>query len=93
MEPKTIFPYKKQFATRNIAGELVLVPVRENVARMTELFTLNEVGAFIWEQIDSQSTTQQLVEAIVANFDVEPALAQRDLEAFLQKLVNTLKLS
>ena len=39
--------------SRSIAGETILVPARRRASEMA-LFTLNEVGSFVWERLDGQ---------------------------------------
>lgn len=77
---------KSQFATRKVNGELVLVPLKGSVAEMEEMFTLNELGSFIWENIRQETTEQTLVDAIVSEFDVDRMTATTDLNAFLADL-------
>lgn len=79
---------KNNFVARAVDEELVLVPLRNNVADMTEIFNLNEVGHFIWNEIQESATTESISEKIVAEYDVELSVAQTDLEAFLMELSN-----
>ena len=71
---------------RNIAGEAVLVPIRRNVADMESIYTLDEVGAFIWELIDGQRAVGDIKTAILNEYDVAPDVAEADLVEFLQHL-------
>jgi hypothetical protein len=79
---------KKNFVARAVDEELVLVPLRNNVADMTEIFNLNEVGHFIWNEIQEGTTLESLAEKIVSEYEVEAEVAREDLEAFLQDLSN-----
>lgn len=82
---------KGGFATKIVAEDLVLVPIKNNVAEMNEMFTLNEVGAFIWEAINEESTMASLTASVSAEFDVAEATANADLEQFLlqiEKMMN-----
>ena len=71
---------------RNIAGETILVPIRRNVADMESIYTLDGVGAFIWELIDGQRTVSDMKVAILDEYDVAPEAAEADLVEFLQRL-------
>jgi len=77
---------RSQFATRKVNEELVLVPLKGSVAEMEEMFTLNELGSFIWEQLHGQTTEETLVDAIVSEFDIDRETAATDLSAFLEDL-------
>lgn len=77
---------KSGFVTREVGNELVLVPLTGNVSQMNELFTMNETGKFIWESIDDKSNVDSLVEKMVEVFEVDPDVARRDIEGFLERI-------
>jgi hypothetical protein len=74
------------FIFRRIVDELVLVPVRQDVVDMDCIYTLNPLGAFIWEKLDGPITLGNLQAAIVEEYDVEPEAAAADLREFLHDL-------
>lgn len=53
----------------------------------TATHSLDEVGAFIWRQVDGRHSLAQVVEALVAEYDVEPAQAAADVQEFLARLL------
>lgn len=71
---------------REVAGETFLVPIHGHVADLQELFVLNEVGRFLWDRLDGSTSVDDLVGAVVAEFEVGEVQARRDVEAFLGKL-------
>jgi hypothetical protein len=71
-----------------VGNDLVLVPMKNNVAEMNEMFTLNEVGGFIWESLDDSSTKDSLSASIATEFDVEESIARDDLNQFLNQIEN-----
>ena len=71
---------------RNIAGEAILVPIRQNVADLESIYTLDEVGARIWELIDGQRRVKEIRDAIVEEYEVSPGVAEADLVEFVQQL-------
>jgi len=66
---------------RLIDGEAVLVHPGQGVVRV-----LNEVGAYLWERIDGVRSATDLTDAVVAEYEVDPARAQADVLAFLAAL-------
>ena len=86
MNLKEVYKRKSHFATRIVGSELILVPVKKNIADMDELFTLNEVGSFIWTNINGQNSIEDIVSKIAEEFEVEESTAKTDLEEFLKKL-------
>ncbi len=77
---------KQNFVARPVNNELVLVPLKNKVADMTQLFTLNELGHFIWNEIQPNTTFDSLLEKIIAEYEVESDIARADLNAFLIEL-------
>lgn len=71
---------------RVIAGEAILVPIRQNVGDLESIYTLNEVGARIWELIDGKRKVKEVKEIIVEEFEVSPQEAEADLIGLLQQL-------
>lgn len=70
---------------RRIAGETILVPTRRR-AREMALFTLNEVGSFVWERLDGRADLRALAASVAAHFEVDEAQALADLRAFTREL-------
>ena len=72
---------------REVAGEVFLVPIRGHLADLQELFVLNEVGRWLWDRLDGTHPSGDLVTGMVAEFEVDGEEARRDVESFLQQLV------
>ncbi len=77
---------RERFATKQIGEELVLVPIEKSVADMDRMFTLNEVGRFVWENLQEDSTTEKLLGAVLSEFDIDQETASTDLQQFLSQL-------
>ena len=74
------------FIFRKIADEVILVPVRSTGGPIGSVFTLNEVGAAVWDLLDGSRTIQALRDLIVERFDVDSAVAETDVREFIVKL-------
>ena len=72
--------------TRNVAGETIIVPVRDHVGDLDSVYTLNEVGTLIWDLIDDETSFGQIVEAVCGAFDIGPEEAEKDTAEFLGSL-------
>lgn len=77
---------KKELIKREIAGDIILVPVGKTVYDSNGLFVLNEVGAFIWDVLPDAENEAELVEMILESYDVSPETAAADTAVFLTKL-------
>lgn len=71
---------------REIAGEAILVPIRRNVADMESVYTLDSVGADIWELIDGDRTLSEILDLLLGEYDVDVAVLSKDLDEFFGQL-------
>ena len=71
---------------RSLGDDLVLIPLLSDVDQLDCLYALNELGAYIWSQIDGRRTVGEIAQAIVSEFDVDLQTARTDLVAFLADL-------
>ena len=65
---------------------MVLVPVRQNVGDLESIYTLNAVGALLWERLAEAQTPENLAAAVATEFEVTPAEASADAETFIAEL-------
>ena len=77
---------KRNFILREVAGTYLVVAVGEAVKNFNAVINLNETGAFLWRAIEKGSTEEELVDLIIGEYEVEKAIAERDVSAFVQKL-------
>ena len=80
------FDKEKDLVTRDVAGESIIVPIEGHVGDLEGVFTLNEVGAMIWQLINGQTTARQLMESVRDKYDVEAPEAEKDVVDFLRSL-------
>ena len=71
---------------RKVADEMILVPIKGNVADLSFIYTLTEVAAFIWEKIDGRRKLIDIKEMIIAEYDVSSDDAERDLLELIGQL-------
>jgi hypothetical protein len=77
---------KKRLLKRQIAGDAFLVPVGKEIYDSNGLFFLTEVGEFIWDRLAEADGAEDILRAILEEYDVEESVARRDVEAFFEKL-------
>ena len=77
---------KKRLLKRQIAGDAFLVPLGKEVYDSNGLFFLNEVGEFIWDRLEAAENQQDILNALLEEYDVAEAVARQDVENFFQKL-------
>lgn len=79
---------KGSYILRDVAGSHVVVPVGKTTADFNGMITLNETGSFLWKQLSEEVEREELIARLTAEYEVTPAQAAADVDAFLQKLRN-----
>ncbi|GMR22985.1 MAG: hypothetical protein BMS9Abin37_1373 [Acidobacteriota bacterium] len=87
MELEAVFAKNDQVVSRKIVDELILVPMRKDVADMETLYTLNEVGARVYELIDGERPLREIMDTIVNEFEVTERQAKSDVREFIAQLL------
>ena len=72
---------------RRIGEEYVLVPLAGRGADLDSILNLNRVAAFVWEQLDGETSGSEVVEAVLERFDVERERAEQDYLELVDTLV------
>ena len=76
---------KEGYILRQIAGEYVVIPSGEDLD-LNLMITLNETGSFLWERLAEGAEEEDLVKALLAEYDVDEARARKSVAAFIAKL-------
>ena len=62
------------------------MPVANNIADMNSVYTLNETGAFIWEQIDGKKTIENIIGLVTKEYDIDEETASKDVLDFVSNM-------
>ncbi len=74
---------KQGFVLRNVVDEHILMPTGDNIAKFSGTVLLNDVSAFVWEKLQNPVSRDDLLRAILDEYEVEKAVASADLDALL----------
>ncbi|MBQ2773146.1 MAG: PqqD family protein [Clostridia bacterium] len=77
----------KDFIKRKIGTQYVIVAVGAATKKFNGMISVNSTGSFIWDQLEQSKTLDELVNAIVENYEIDAATAT----AHATQFVNTLK--
>lgn len=77
---------KDGFILREVAGNYIVVAVGSAVKQFNGVITLNETGAFLWKKLEGGCEEKDLLSALLDEYEVESAVAEADVKAFLEKL-------
>lgn len=78
---------KEGFILKNIAGENIVVPVGEKVIDFTAMISLNETSATIWKLMENDVEKEEIVAALLEEYDVAEEKVKADVDVFVDKLV------
>ncbi len=77
---------KDGYLLREVAGSNIVVPIGEGAMDFSGVITLNDVGAFIWKNMEEDITKDELVRKILAEYDVDEETAKKDVEEYVSSL-------
>lgn len=77
---------KENFILRTVAGNHVVVPVGTQNLNFKGIITLNDTGAFLWKQLQSDCSKEELLAALLEEYEVDEATAQTGVDGFVEKL-------
>ena len=77
---------KEGFVLRQVADNWVVLPVGQASVNFNGMLSLNESGVLLWQALEQGGDKDSLVEALLAEYNVEREEAARDVDSFLAAL-------
>lgn len=71
---------------REVAGSYIVLPVGPQSADFNGMITLNDTGAFLWDHLKQGCSREQLLDAMMCEYDVTKERALSGIDSFLEKL-------
>ena len=75
------------FILREIAGEHIIIPTGKTVLDFNGLITFNDVGVFLWKKLQNEISMDELVNAVLKEYDVPEKVAREDVKDFVDRLI------
>lgn len=72
----------QDFCVRQVGEETVFL-----AESGSQILSLNDVGSFIWKQMDGNHTLRDVLDLLCHEYDVDEATATNDLETFVAQLL------
>jgi hypothetical protein len=83
---KQNFIRSQSVVARVIAGETLIIPVRAKVGDLASIYSFNGTGSLIWKMLESPKTVTELASAVAQEYEVDPALAEKDVTEFIGEM-------
>ena len=75
------------FTIQQVGASYIAVPVGKTSMSFHGMIRLNETGAFLWKQMAEKDCTEaELVEALLAEYEVAREIAERDVHNVVELL-------
>ena len=68
---------KNGFVLRNVVDEFIVMPTGDNIAKFDGAVVLNEVSAFVFKQLENAISREDLLEAMLAEYDIARETAEK----------------
>ena len=77
---------KNQYIFRKIADEHLLIPTGEAALSVKGLIALTESGSLLYQKLLCGCTKEDLLAAMLEEYDVSTEVAEADIDAFLNQM-------
>ncbi|MFQ9516152.1 MAG: PqqD family protein [Eubacterium sp.] len=77
---------KEGFILRNVAGNNVVVPIGKATIDFNGMMSLNDTGAFLFKKLIEGITREELIRAVMEEYQIEEELATKDVDDFIKKV-------
>ena len=75
-----------EFIITDVGDDHVLVPVGKAAVNFNAIISLNELGKTIWNMLEKETSAEEILKSILAEYEVSEAQAKADIDSFLAKL-------
>lgn len=76
---------KDGFVMRTVVDENIIMPTDENINNFEGAVVLNNVSALVWSKLQQPVTKEELLEAVLNEFEVSYETAEKDLKMLLER--------
>lgn len=77
---------KEGFVLREVAGNNVVIGVGATMQEFNGVLTLSGSGSLLWKKLESGADKEELIAAILEEYEVDRDTAEKDIDAFLDKI-------
>ncbi|WP_321492456.1 PqqD family protein [uncultured Desulfobacter sp.] len=88
MDPDTVYAPSEKIISRDILGEIVIVPIESGLADFSDaMFSFNDTGALAWKCIEQKKTIRQICTAIAEEYDSSMGQIEQGVKKLLTELL------
>ena len=75
-----------EFIITDVGDDHILVPVGKAAVNFNAIISLNDMGQTIWNMLENETSAEEILKNILAEYEVSEAQAKADIDSFLAKL-------
>lgn len=81
------YKLKEGFVLKNIGGENIVITSADTL-NLNVMISLNDTGAFIWNNLSEWISKDDIVKLLLDEYDVEENYAQKCVKSFIDELLD-----
>lgn len=82
-----LYQANRNFVTREIAGEVLVVPVGEQAQKLNGMISFSETGAFLWKLLDQPRSKADMVSLLAQEYEQKAEDVVGDVGEFLEEML------
>lgn len=72
---------------RDVQGEFIIIPITSGIGDLEdEIFTLNETGRAIWDELDGKRSLKEVARDLALDFEGSLSEIENDISCFCNEL-------
>ena len=77
---------KAGFMLKKIIDDYIVVPTGDNIVDFAVAVSLNETGAFLWKELETEKSFEELVDALSKEYEIAEDEVVEDVKEFVELL-------
>ncbi len=77
---------KSDFVLKEVAGQWIVAPSGDASISFNAMITLNDSGAFLWKTLEGGASEEELVSALLGEYEVSEETARVGVKNFVEKI-------
>lgn len=77
---------KSDFVLKEVAGQWIVAPSGDASISFNAMITLNDSGAFLWKALEGGASEEELVLALLDEYEVSEETARAGARNFVEKM-------
>lgn len=78
---------KEDLMLRNINEDWIVIPMGERLLEFNGMIKLNHSGSFIWKLLEMEKSKEEIIAAMLEEYDIDEETASREYDTFLKALI------